>query len=834
MLDQLLNPAHYSFDPLSLLHFSAAIVVAGAGVLILLRERGSRVSLLFAGFCGLFALWAVGRGVLRLLNEPALVMAVSRWIYILMMLALPFLYQFILTLLRADHQRRAAIRVHWCIGFVFALLSIGTPWVLAGTQRYDWGWEPMYGPLGLLSIAWIAAMMLLSGADAVRAWRKSRVKSTERHRLTLFLVALGVLYFAFVDVLPSVGLAVYPLAFVPITLFTLLTAFITYRYGLIEVTAQMAVEQIASMVRGALLVLDSEGVIQFTNAHAQSLLSKSPHAMLGATAQALIGNELAPDHLALLARMEGRESECEFLYSATEHSPVRDLSLSVAAVHDRHRREVAYVCLLRDITDQKQIQQQRQSDGLRDVLTGLPGRAMFLELLDGAVRRARESKDYDFAVVFIGMDRLNVINEDLGYAAGDQALTELAHRLRRVARAQDVVARIGGDEFGVLLESADGQDVQRFGQRIQDALQAPLRLTDHDLHLSASTGIAMSTMSYTGGAEILRDAAMAMYRVKQTGGGDSHIVNQSGRGEQRTRLESDLRHAVEAGELRVYYQPVIDLVDRRVSGFEALVRWQHPQRGLVLPGAFIELAEQIGLAKMIDGFVMDQSCADLARFQSSARDRRLSLSFNLAEGCLRDPLFIERVGANLARNGLEPASVRIEVLERVAMIGPLRAALTKLRGLGVGLAVDDFGTGYSSLSRLHELPLTVLKVDREFVRTLSQGKSGEKIITAIIALARSLGLTVIAEGASQTLEARRLRDLGCRLVQGFYFSQAVPFDAALAMVRDPASFFGEKFAALDAPAVSAPADLEAARGTSPPISIASRAGAKLGKWFGGR
>jgi diguanylate cyclase len=239
------------------------------------------------------------------------------------------------------------------------------------------------------------------------------------------------------------------------------------------------------------------------------------------------------------------------------------------------------------------------------------------------------------------------------------------------------------------------------------------------------------------------------------------------------------------------------------------VRWQHPERGLLLPGAFIELAEQIGIARQIDYFVMDRAMADLARFQQATGDRRVTMSFNMAESGLRDPQFTEQIGATLARHGLEPASIRVELLERVAMIQPLRGTLSRLRGLGVGLAIDDFGTGYSSLNRLHELPLTVLK---------------------IIALAQSLGLTVIAEGASQVREVRRLLDFGCRYVQGFYFSQAVPYDAALQMLRQPVQVLGDRFRDVTA-AWLAPAAQEAdrlqAQGAAKP-----RAASRLGRWFG--
>ncbi|HUR42401.1 MAG TPA: EAL domain-containing protein [Verrucomicrobiae bacterium] len=827
----LLDASVYHFDPMSLGHFAAALIVATCGALVLFWERGSRVSRLFAGFAVLFTFWAAGRGLIRLMTDPELVFTFGRPLYVLIMLCMPMLYQLAMVMLRVDGLRAGFIRLHWLIGFAVAGLTVGTNQIIGGVHVYSWGIEPAFAPLGFATMIWVGAMMVMAALDGVRAWRNATPGTRERRRVAAVTLALGVLYLAFVDFLAGMGFSFYPLAFIPVAVFTMIMAWLTLHYGLVEVTPQLAAQEIASLVRGALLILDRDGIIQFANPDAERLLGRER--LVGMAGRTVMGDSLDPDSLTLLARAEGREAEKELLHQpGGKNGPVKDLVLSASAVRDRRERDVAFVCLIRDVTDQKRVAQQRQAEGLRDSVTGLPSRPMFLELLDGAVKRASEANDYDFAVCFIGMDRLNVVNEDLGYSAGDQVLAEVALRLRRASRAQDVVARIGGDEFGILLESAGPEDVQRFVQRVTESIRAPLQLADHNLHLSASIGVAESTWSYANGAEVLRDAGMAMYRVKQTGGGDVHIVTRSDRGLQRTRLESDMHRALQNGEFRVYYQPVMDLVERRVVGFEALVRWQHPERGLLLPGAFIELAEQIGIARQIDYFVMDRAMADLARFQQLTGDRRISMSFNMAEGGLRDPQFTEQVGATLARHGLEPASIRVELLERVAMIQPLRNTLARLRGLGVGLAIDDFGTGYSSLNRLHELPLTVLKIDREFVRAMTGGHGGEKVINAIIALAQSLGLMVIAEGASQVREVRRLLDFGCRYVQGFYFSQAVPFEAALALLRQPAQMFGDRFrdvtAAWLAPVAQA-ADVRQAQGNA---GNRQRIGSRLGKWFG--
>jgi diguanylate cyclase (GGDEF)-like protein/PAS domain S-box-containing protein len=792
---ELLNPAHYQFDPLSLWHFGAAVVVGLTAALILYWERGSRVSRFLAGFSLLFLLWAAGRGVLRLMTDPDLSLFLARRVFVFILLALPFLYQFATILLRSEARRATIIRINWGIGITMSLLSVSTVSVLSAWTRYPWGIEPLYGALGYIVLPWVALMVSLTSLDAYRAWWAASAGSQERQRVGLFCLSLLILYFAFVEFLPGLGFNVYPLAFVPICLFTLLTAYITYRFGLVEVTPELAAQKLAGMVPGALLILDSDGMIRFANERSQSVLGIRNDALVGRNAVALLGDSFDPVRLAVLAGAEGRDAERDFFHTHPDTGRDRELSLSVSTVQDLHARDVAYVCQLRDVTEHKRVERQRMLEGLTDKLTGLPNRALFLELLD---RQARQSANQQSScyVCFVGLDRMRIINDDLGYAVGDSVLKEVADRLRRVAGSGDTVARIGGDEFAILSDARTPTDLEALLQRVREAIQTPLMLSDHKLYLSASIGVASGEHEYSGGADLLRSAGIAMHRVKEQGGGATHRLVPGEAGAQRTRLEADLRRAIESAEFRVHYQPVVDLRERRVVGFEALVRWQHPERGLLLPGEFIEFAEEIGLIAPIDFWVMGQACVDLERFHSETGNRDLYVNVNIAEECLGEHRVVGRVKENLRQHSLPAASLRLEVPERVVLIGPIQDTLQKLRRLGVGLCIDDFGTGYSALSRLHELPINVVKVDRALVRAMTLGAGGEKVIGGILALAENLGLGVVAEGAGLVTEVQRLRKLGCRYVQGFYFSHAVNAGSALELVQDQA-VFQAKFADLD-------------------------------------
>jgi diguanylate cyclase (GGDEF)-like protein len=413
-----------------------------------------------------------------------------------------------------------------------------------------------------------------------------------------------------------------------------------------------------------------------------------------------------------------------------------------------------------------------------DSLTGLPNRAMFTELLKAEIESSSRREDHKFAVLFLDLDRFKNINDSLGHTHGDLLLVAFAERLERALRPVDTLARFGGDEFAILLSGMnDATDAVRVAQRIQDELSQPFVLDKNSAFATASIGIALSSSGYDRADDILRDADIAMYRAKENGKACYEVFDQGmhARAVSRLQLESDLRQAIEKKEFCVYYQPIVSLQTGRLSGFEALVRWNHPRRGLVSPADFIPVAEETGLIVPIGEWVLNEACARVRQWQiDSPIHRSLGLSVNLSARQVAQPDLLDRIKEALGASKLNPHCLKLEITESVVMENAEAAALMfkQLRALGVQLSIDDFGTGYSSLSYLHRFPLNYLKIDRSFVSRLTTDNDNA-IVRTISTLARNLGMEVIAEGIETEEQHQQLKMLGCEYGQGYLFSRPV-------------------------------------------------------------
>jgi diguanylate cyclase (GGDEF)-like protein/PAS domain S-box-containing protein len=448
---------------------------------------------------------------------------------------------------------------------------------------------------------------------------------------------------------------------------------------------------------------------------------------------------------------------------------------------------------LTDITPRKQVEEQLAHDALYDPLTALPNRAFFTNILERSERRAKRRRGYQFAVLFCDLDRFKVVNDSLGHSAGDQLLIGFAERLERCLRPGDLVARLAGDEFCILLDDIkESGDATRVAERIQEELRSPFKIGSHDLFATVSIGIAMSESSSDGPEHLLRDADTAMYRAKARGRARFEVFDKAmhARAMAVLELENDLRGALEQDQFCLEYQPVVSLLGEDILGFEALVRWRHPERGLIPPDEFIPIAEETGLIVPLGLRVLEEACGRMATWIRELPDLPdLFVSVNLAAKQLQQADLLERVTAVLRESGLDPHRLKLEIAETVLMDDPdfNLAVVRDLADLGVQVQIDDFGTGYSSLSYLNRFRIDTLKIDRSFISKLSSAHDEKSIVAeAIIKLARDLGIRVIAEGVETEEQSHSLRQLRCEEAQGFLYSRPVDGEKAAAMLKERA------------------------------------------------
>jgi len=516
------------------------------------------------------------------------------------------------------------------------------------------------------------------------------------------------------------------------------------------------------------------------------------------------------------------EERDRLMEALSEQGRVRDLEIAFSTKSGEQRTglesaeiidvggQVCMLAILKDITELKQAQEKLAHDAFHDSLTNLPNRALFLDRLERTVARAKRHKDYKFAVLFI--HRFKIVNDSLGHHAGDELIIQFSKRILNSLRLEDMIsrpaapyslvngwttkddtlARLGGDEFTVLLDDLrNPTDSIRVASRIQQSFTEPFLIAGQEVFTTASIGIAASSQSYSCAADVLRDADIAMYRAKAQGKARCEVFDQATHDQAvgRLKLETDLRRALGREEFRVYYQPIVSLASGNIAGFEALVRWERPGVGIVPPGEFIGVAEEMGLIVFIGNWVLRKACEQAHRWHlSNPGEPLLTMSVNVSGREFRQADIVEQIEKILRETHVDPTAIKLEVTETVTMDNAERTirVIKGLKNLGIRLSIDDFGTGYSSLSYLRRFPMDTLKIDRSFVQNLSNNPENLEIVRTIMSLARNLGMDVVAEGAETADEIEQLKVLGCDFGQGYFFFRPMNSEQADNLLRKTA------------------------------------------------
>jgi len=573
---------------------------------------------------------------------------------------------------------------------------------------------------------------------------------------------------------------------------------LTERNQLFEVITENAADMIA--------VVDGTGNRLYNSPAYQKVLGYSSEELKLTSSVEQIHPEDQPRVLeaAEKAKVTGRGERLEYRMRHKDGT-WRNLESVATAIPNEQGQIERLVIVNRDITDRKRAEVALAHNALHDSLTDLPNRALFLDRVRHVLALSHRHTSYKFAVLFIDLDEFKVVNDSLGHAAGDALLIQIARRLSASIRGVDTIsrsvlmqtasqvanegslARVGGDEFTILLEDIrDCGDAIRVAERLQERLIIPFVVERQEVVIAASIGIAFCATSYTNSEDLIRDAEIAMYRAKREGkarcqvfDAEMHIV-----AVKRLQLETDLRRALELGEFRVHYQPIVSLQSGRIAGFEALSRWQRPE-GLLSPAHFIQIAEQTGIILPMNRLLLREACLQLRAWQSEfPADPPLTMSVNITPREFAQPDLVAQIKTILSEVDIQPSSINVEITETIAMADSQRSSLvlSELKALGVHISIDDFGTGYSSLSRLQGFPVDTLKVDRSFISKIDTDGETRKIVRIIIMLAHNLGLKVVAEGAETAKQVELLKQLKCELVQGYFFGRPGDHDAAQALL----------------------------------------------------
>jgi diguanylate cyclase (GGDEF)-like protein/PAS domain S-box-containing protein len=539
--------------------------------------------------------------------------------------------------------------------------------------------------------------------------------------------------------------------------------------------------------RDAIFITDRAGRIIEANASAETLLGVTRAELIERPLHTFYGD--ATDRSRATADFAGESSgtERELSLRRSDGEPLWCLGSFAPRIDDAGELR-GYQTVFHDITGRRRAEDELVRNAFHDAVTGLPNRALFLDRLSRVLARRRRTPEHRCAVLFVDLDRFKIVNDSLGHAAGDALLRRVANRLAGCIRKADTVSRIGGDEFAILMDGITGEeDAIVAARRVHSALEKPVRLSGHGLVMSASVGIAVPSDADDSAEDVLRHADIAMYHAKRRGPGRFEMFAESMRVSRADALtlEAELRGALARSEFVLHYQPIYNKHDRRIAGLEALIRWVHPRRGMLLPGEFLPLAEETGLMLPMGWWALREACSEGRRLMEICKPGHapmIAMNLSTTHICRED--LAERVAEILGETAFPAQLLSLEVTETSLVGNPAAVALNlaRLRALGVRISIDDFGTGYSSLSYLQDLPVDTLKIDRSFISRIDHGGDPLELVRTLVALAERLGMSTVAEGVETAEQLQQLDMLGPMQMQGFLFSRPLDPAATRAMM----------------------------------------------------
>lgn len=546
---------------------------------------------------------------------------------------------------------------------------------------------------------------------------------------------------------------------------------------------------ILSAAADGIFLVDSQGCVKLSNRAAEELFHYQKHELVDCHIANLI-KEIDRNHISIEDVLHKisiqHETKLQEFIGITKNQTFIPLEITVSQIN--LQQNIAYICIVRDIATRKYMEKQLVHQATHDTLTNLPNRALLTDRIEQVIKHAKRNNT-NFALFFLDIDHFKFINDSLGHNIGDALLVNIAHRLQNCLRESDTIARLGGDEFILLISSvADQGDIQVLGEKILDAIIAPFNIASHELRITVSLGVSIFPNDGHDIETLIKNADMAMFQAKENGRNNLkfYATDMNLKATEQFSLENDLRRALEKNEFTLYYQPILDIKSWKIVTVEALLRWNHPERGMINPGTFIPLAEKSGLITSIGEYVLRAACEQNKKWQNLGFPP-INVAINLSALEFKQPNFIHSVAQVLEKTGLSAEYLELEITENIVIsdIDEMLAHLKALKNMGVKLVIDDFGTGYSSLNYLKHLPVDKLKIDRSFLNEINLVNSSDAIITlAVIGLAKTLNLTAVAEGVENIHQLEFLHAGHCDQVQGNYFCPAVDAKTLTDLLQD--------------------------------------------------